>query len=137
MTGAYVVSDLLDYRSPEGSLDFGAKVLGITKGDGEKTAFGRVITSGAAGAPLSVLSVPYSHTLNSRQYIVENPDILEPSGKIHAATFLTFSDTSLPAGILTKNGKSNGAVMSIPFEAIEDQTIRNQIMKGLLDYLEN
>lgn len=137
VTGAYVVSDLLDYRSPEGSLDFGAKVLGITKGDGEKTAFGRVITSGAAGAPLSVLSVPYSHTLNSRQYIVENPDILEPSGKIHAATFLTFSDTSLPAGILTKNGKSNGAVMSIPFEAIEDQTIRNQIMKGLLDYLEN
>jgi len=73
--------------------------------------------------------------LNDKSYIVENPDLIEPSGSIDSGVFMTYSDTGLPAGILTRRGKSRGAVMTIPFETIEEGS-RNQLMKEILDYLE-
>lgn len=134
VSGAYVVSDLADYRSPSGSTDFSAHVLGMVKGDGSRPYSGQVDIVSTSG--ISVPTLKYSNTLNDKRYIVENPDILNPSGKISVSPFMTFTDTLLPAGYFTKNGKSNGVVMSVPFESIEDSSARNQVMKAILEYLE-
>ena len=136
VSGAYIASDLADYRSPNGSFEFSSEVLGIAPGYGSHSFSGQLLTNGLASVAVPQRIIKYSNTLNDKKYIVENPDILSPSGKIEANTFLTFSDTSLPAGYITKNGKSNGVVMSVPFESIEDSETRNQLMKYILDYLE-
>ncbi len=135
MSGEYILSDLYDYRSPDGSRKFAQNVLGITRGEGSKSLTGRVRTSRAMDASVSNQSISYSNTLNDKSYIVENPDLIEPSGSIDSGVFMTYSDTGLPAGILTRRGKSRGAVMTIPFETIEEGS-RNQLMKEILDYLE-
>ncbi len=135
VSGEYILSDLYDYRSPDGSRKFAQNVLGITRGEGSKSLTGRVRTSRAMDASVSNQSISYSNTLNDKSYIVENPDLIEPSGSIDSGVFMTYSDTGLPAGILTRRGKSRGAVMTIPFETIEEGS-RNQLMKEILDYLE-
>ena len=115
VSGQYILSDLYDSRSTEGSRDFAKKVLGITRGEGAISYSGRLSTkSGAMGSKVSGQGLSYSNTLNEKQYIVENPDLIIPSGDIDADIFMTFADTGNAAGIFTKRGKSRGAVMSIP-----------------------
>lgn len=137
VSGAYVLSDLYDYRSSDGSRQFAQNILGITRGEGNKGSNGRLsITSSKFGSHANEV-VNYSNTLNERAYIVENPDIIIPSGEIDADVFMTFSDTDAGAGVLTKRGKSKGAVMTIPFEAIYGKEVRNKLMKDILDYLDD
>ncbi|MDE6336645.1 MAG: hypothetical protein K2L34_08745 [Muribaculaceae bacterium] len=134
VSGQYVVSDLADYRSPSGSKDFSSNVLGMVPGYGSRPYSGKLDVAAASG--VSVPSIKYSNTLNDKRYIVENPDVLNPSGKVSVTPFMTFTDTLLPAGYFTRNGKSNGVIMSIPFESIEDSTTRNQVMNAILEHLE-
>ncbi len=133
VSGQYIISDLYDYRADEGSRDFAKNILGITRGEGQKPYSGGLRTRGShmTGGYLN-----YSNTLNEKNYIVENPDLLSPAGTMGAEIFITF-DEGMPAGYLTKRGKSNGAVMSVPFEAIVSQQQRDTLMKSLLNYLEH
>ncbi len=136
VSGAYVVSDLEDSRSPEGSFNFASNVLGVTKGYGSKSYSGSISTTGLAGLSMPASTLSYSNTLNDKRYIVENPDILTPSGKLEVMPFVTFSDTAFPAGYSVRNGRSNSVVMSVPFESIESESDRNRLMKTILDYLD-
>ncbi|MDE6533937.1 MAG: xanthan lyase [Muribaculaceae bacterium] len=134
VSGAYVASDLLDYRAPEGSKDFASKVLGIELAEGPKPLTGRVSLKNAKGAGFNIREIAYSNNLNEKQYIVEKPDIISPSSEIDSEVFMTFSDTGMPAGVLTRKGKSKGAVMSIPLESITSSEERVSLMRELLDY---
>lgn len=131
VSGQYIISDLYDYRADDGSRDFAKNILGITRGEGQKPYSGGLRTRGShmTGGYLN-----YSNTLNEKNYIVENPDLLAPAGTMGAEIFLTF-DEGMPAGYLTKRGNSNGAVMSVPFEAITSQQQRDALMKSLINYL--
>lgn len=134
VSGAYVASDLLDYRSPDGSREFAEEVLGINLAEGPKSMTGRVALKPIKGFAGSNKAISYSNNLNDKQYIVEKPDVLSPSGRIDSEVFMTFSDTDMPAGILTKKGKSKGAVMSVPFESIKDKGERDKLMIEILNY---
>lgn len=137
ISGQYIVSDLYDSRSSEGSIDFAQKVLGISKGEGSVSYSGLLsINAGAMDSNIKKSSLNYSSTLNEKQYIVESPDIIAPSGEIESEIFLTFSDTGNAAGVFTKKGKSRGVIMSIPFESIWDSNVRSLLMRQLVDYLE-
>lgn len=137
VSGQYVISDLYDSRSAEGSRDFARKVLGITRGEGSSSYSGHLSTkSGTMGSKMTARTLSYCRTLNDKRYIVENPDLIVPSGDVDAEVFMTFSDSGNPAGILTRNGKSKGAVMSVPFESIENDEQRNSLMREILDYFE-
>lgn len=85
-------------------------------------------------SPLS--SISFSNTLNDKQYIVENPDIIRPSGNLDAEVFLTFSDNGQGAGVMTRKGNSKGVVMTVPFESISSRSDRGKLMKTILDYFE-
>lgn len=135
ISGAYILSDLYDYRSPDGSRKFAQNILGITRGEGAKSISGRLNATAALGTSVQASEMQYSNTLNDKMYIVENPDIITPSGNIEANIFATFSDTGNPAGILTHRGKSRGAILSVPFETI-DKRSRTVLMKEILNYLE-
>lgn len=137
VSGQYVASDLYDLRAPEGSATFAEHVLGLRQGASEKSYSGRVTTSTASEPEIADRFYSYSNTLNDKCYIVERPDILSPSGNIESKVLMTFTDTELPAGLLTKKGKSRGAVMSVPFEAIDDQAQRNALMADLLKWLDD
>lgn len=136
VSGAYIVSDQEDFRSPDGSSDFVSNILGVTKGYGSRSTSGSITTTGVASVSMPASIISYSNTLNDKRYIVENPDILTPSGKLEVNPFVTFTDTSLPAGYSLRNGKSKGVVMSIPFESIESESDRDRLMKVIVDYLD-
>lgn len=136
-SGEYIVSDLYDFRAPAGSVDFAESVLGIRPGAAEKSCTGRVRTTRSPmGSDITEHTYDYSNTLNNNLYIVENPDILNISGVRDSEIMMTFSDTSLPAGILTRTGKGRVAVSSIPFESLTDETMRNNLMMEILRWLE-
>lgn len=135
VSGEYVVSDLLDYRSPEGSSDFAKDILGIAPGEGSKSFSGSLISSESIS--LGQNPIGYSNTLNEKNYIVQSPDIINPSGKGDGKTFLRFSDTGESAGVISKHGKSRRAVMSVPFESIPDKDSRARLMKEILEYLDD
>lgn len=140
VSGQYVASDLFDKRASEGSLDFAEDILGITMDSiaPARTRSGRISTVGGAfGSKLPTLTADYSNTLNPKQYIVENPDVLKASEGTEAVVMMQFTDTKAPAGLLTRRDKSRGAVMSIPFESIKDAADRNALMKAIIDWLED
>lgn len=137
VSGAYVASDLEDYRSDSGSRNFENEILGISIGEGQRTYSGNIsLISSALGSRANLNRIPYSNTLNESSYIVENPDILSPSKTKNSQVFLQYSDTQLPAGIITSNNKSKTAVMSIPLESIDSDS-RTHLLKEIINYFEN
>lgn len=137
VSGQYILSDLYDSRSAAGSKEFAKTVLGISPDEGLKPYTGKLsVNSTAFGSSISSRSIDYSSTLNEKQYIVENPDMIRPSGEIDSDIFMKFSDSGSPAGLITKKGNSRGVVMVIPFETIKGEETRNQLMKEFINYLE-
>ena len=133
VSGSYIASELNDYRSPDGSSKFLTDILGIKAASASRPYSGRLTTDPRALSTIPSLSLPYSNTLNEKNYIVENPDAIAPSGKHDSKVFISFSDTGAPAGIVTRNGRSHVAVMTVPFESVTDKEKRASLMKGLLD----
>lgn len=139
VSGQYVASDLADTRGDLDAAQWGREVLGIQNVDSvPATLSGRI--DGLASPLKSGLQqrrYTYSNTLNEAQYIVQHPDVLQPSSSAdESAPFLRFSDNDNVAGLLVRNGKSRIAVMSVPFESLSDANQRNLLMKELLDWLD-
>lgn len=130
VSGAYVGSDLYDSRNNYGSDDFATEVLGIERSDGPNSTSGQLISS---NRNFGVKNISYSHTLNEEMYIVENPDVLAPGR--NSEVIYKYSDTGLPAVVLTEKGKSNVIVSAIPFEAMQPE-IRDRVMKDFLSNLQ-
>ncbi len=129
VSGEYVSSDLFTMRYGATDREFAQDVLGVLPVDSVgRPKSGRLRASDGR-------SIDYSANLNDKIYIVENPDNLSPSPNVKAETFLTFSDTSTPAGYLIEHGRSRNAIMSVPFEAIVSQYERDRLMKEILDHL--
>ncbi|MCM1490864.1 MAG: xanthan lyase [Muribaculum sp.] len=139
VSGQYVASDLSDTRGDLDAAKWGREVLGIQFLDSvTPTVSGRIDgLQSPLKSNLKQRRYSYSNTLNDKQYIVQHPDALIASPDAdEAAPFLRFSDTDNIAGLLTRNGKSRKAIMSVPFESISDPNQRILLMKELLDWLE-
>ena len=130
ISGSYISSDLYDEKAPVGSRNFAEETLGILKNDGPRSESGSI---SATKNSYKVKKIGYSNTLNEKSYIIENPDILAPASD--SEIIYRFSDTDLPAGILTKRGKSKIIICSVPFETM-DAYQRDKIMKDILEELE-
>lgn len=130
VTGVYVSSDLYGDHSNENSRRFARDVLGIEANRGPVPAAG-ILTS--SNRDFKVKNINYSNTLNDKVYIVENPDILQPSGR--GEVVYKYGDTGLPAVVKSKSGSGNVIVSAIPFETMEESQ-RDKIMKDFLDNLD-
>ena len=135
VSGQYVSSDMYDKRGSEYEVDFAEFTLGLADSGKSSTSKSGKLTAGKASG-ISSGTYTYSNTLNPNNYIVERPDVLKPASDVKSQTFLTFSDTNEPAGLLVEIGKSKNAIMSVPFESLTDAQQRNKLMKEILDWLE-
>lgn len=135
VSGEYVVSDLSASRYAGENDSFLQETLGVVKSEGEKSTSGRL--KGLETEFSKGRSIPYSSTLNEKQYIVENPDILAASPDRDSEVVMVFSDTDNPAAIFNKKGKNRNIIMSVPFESIQDASLRDALMKEFLDYLQH
>lgn len=135
VSGQYVASDLYDYRQESDARRFASDVLGIAM-PADSLSRTRSGSIRAAGYGLSPRDYSYSSTLNDKIYVVEHPDVIEPSGELESSTLLTFTDTGLSAGILSRRGASKVVVSSIPVESIIDESLRNSLLLELLQAVE-
>lgn len=135
ISGQYVVSDIYDYRQENDAREFASGVLGLAAPVDSlgRTRSGRVRVSGSG---LTSRDYNYSSTLNDKRYIVERPDNLSPSGELESETIMTFSDTGLPAAIVSRRGKSNVVVISVPLEAITDEGERQSLLLEIIEKIE-
>lgn len=128
VTGAYVASDAFDARGNSDEREFVENVLGIKTVEGaSRERSGRLKTLSALGGK----EMQYSNTVNSEQYIVENPDVLEPASS-SASVIATFGNSGTTAGISNRYGKGRTATLSVPFESIKSEDDAEILMKGLL-----
>ena len=130
VSGTYIASDLYNASSPKGSTIFAKEVLGIEKNDGPRTETGAL---SASSGDFKVKNINYSHTLNDKQYIVENPDILAPCNR--SEVIYKYSDTGLPAAVINKGNKGKVIVCCIPFEVISPDQ-QERVMKDVLSNLD-
>lgn len=135
VSGQYVASDLHSMRSTDADKDFAIQILGVQPGEKAKIRNPRisVTTENGLNSGLKQRTYTYNNTLNDKTYIVDSPDMLEPMGE--AETLMEFSDNSGVAAIGRRSGKSNIVTMSIPFESIDGEANRSQLMKEILNFL--
>lgn len=133
VSGQYIVSDLYGERSSESDRRFAEDVLGVEPvEDAERPRSGKVRTTLSGTQGVREKTMAYSNTLNDKNYIVENPDVLRSTDS-SARRLLEFTDTEAPAGFICKKGGSRKAVLSIPFESIIEQSARDALMKDILN----
>lgn len=129
VSGAYVSSELFDPRADESSREFAEEVLGLGQAEEahSRQRGGKISTHGILGNR----SMAYSNNLNEEQYIVENPDVLTPA-RDNVQIIATYSDTSLPAGVLSRYGKGKVATFAVPLESIRDAEQMADIIEVLV-----
>ncbi|MCK9159050.1 MAG: xanthan lyase [Bacteroidaceae bacterium] len=69
---------------------------------------------------------------NSKSYVVESPDAIEPASK-DAYTIFRYTENNLSAGIAYK-GYYKTCVLGFPFESLRTKTEREELMKSILDF---
>ena len=124
VSGQFVATELYDMRSDSQEQKFARDVLGITKGETDRSKGGRLRTSDGR-------VIPYSATLNEHHYIVETPDVLEPVSTDRTRTVLTFADSGRPAGIEHSYGKGKATTISVPLETITEPDLLGRLFKDL------
>lgn len=127
ITGQYVASDLTGPRSSMTDRDFASEVLGIRPVDGDRVRDGgiRYVTG---------RTMDYNASLNDRQYIVENPDILEAADDSNATPVYSFSRGSGNAGFIHNYGKGKVMTISVPLEALTKDEDRDAVVANFLKY---
>jgi len=71
---------------------------------------------------------------NKHIYTVEAPDALEPTDPL-SKTWMRYSQNNMSAGI-SYNGNYKSIILGFPFETIINEQDRNELMKIILEYLE-
>lgn len=139
VSGSYVASDIWHnpLASPSSAdMDFAKNILKYKWLEDKASKSGKIksIPSPLAGAPKSM---EYYNSPNEESYEVESPDAILPVGEGAMQAF-RYADNGKPAGIVFGgNGTDNWrtVVLGFPFEAITDASLRQQMMKSILDYL--
>lgn len=79
------------------------------------------------------LSFDFYNTLNAKHYAAVHPEILQPADSTAICAMQYSTGTS--AAVAYKGKDYASFVMGFPFECIKDETMRSQIMAGILRYL--
>ena len=92
----------------------------------------QIKTDSINGATGLGLNFDFYRNINSDHYAATHADILQPTDNAFCA--MTYSNgTSAAVACDTERHKT--FVMGFPFECINDQSMRNNIMQGILSFL--
>lgn len=136
ISGQYIAGELFGSRSSEADRAFAREFLGLEPDTiSTRSRSGRFESIGNIEKSISSATYTYSNTLNDRHYIVEQPDAIRPSGEASSVPFLQLTDNGAAVGVLSSSHGSNRAVMTVPFEAITEETARDRLMNQMLKTL--
>lgn len=133
ISGAFVATDLWDTEHVQKTdQEFANNILGYKWRAGQAAVTGKVKT---VASPFGQFNGNYSfhNELNSDCYVVESPDALEPYGE-GSHTIFRYSENNLSAGIASQK-EYKTCIIGFPFETIKDSAERNQLMKGILNFM--
>ena len=136
VSGSYVASDIWDrIERNEAETDFARKVLGYRWRMSQAEASGSFYsTETAIPAFKRGIDSRFATSPNARIYSVESPDGILPSGK-NGITILKYTDNNMSAAVASDMGTYRSVVAGFPLETVEDATVRNLLMKNVLNYL--
>lgn len=133
VSGQYVISDMVGDRSTRADSVFMSKVFGVETAEKESVRNARIdVVDTELPTGFNANRFTYNNRLSSEIYIVESPDMLQPSGK--SEILMEFVDSGKGAAIVNEKGQGRSIVMSIPFETIKESEHRDLLMKNILDY---
>jgi len=131
MSGAYPGSDL-DTKGDSADIRFASEILHFSHRTGKAVRTGKVWSTDIS-RPYFDITFDFNTRPDSRIYQVEAPDAIEPSGN-GARTAFRYSESNSSAGI-TFSGKYRTVVLGFPFETISSEKARNELMKGIMLFL--
>lgn len=139
VSGAFVATDLWENpltQSNKADRDFAMKVLKYKWREGQAAMMGEVKS---VVSPLTDTFKTYSYynKLNDESYVVESPDAIEPADSC-AYTAFRYPENNLSAGIVfngTQKDPYRTVVLGFPFESLQSETDRTELMKTILRFL--
>lgn len=133
VSGAFVGSDLWSNENPQKEdLAFATNILKYNWRAGRASATGNVknVTS---PFPMYKGELEFHNNPNSDSYGVESPDAIDPAGE-NSYTIYRYTENNLSAGIASQTNYKT-CVLGFPFETIEEEDQRNDLMKGILTFM--
>lgn len=133
VSGAFVATDLWDTEEVDiEDQKFASDVLKY------KWRVGKAAVEGKVKSVLSPFSSFVGHykfhtKLNSIAYAVEAPDAIEPAGD-NCYTVFRYTENNLSAGVAYSDTYKT-CVLGFPFEAIENERERDQLMNSILSFV--
>jgi len=132
ISGAFVGSDLWSEYANETDRQFAQDVLKYKFRTGHAAVTGKV-KSVFSPFPQLKYDFHFHNRLNPDIYAVESPDAIEPVGE-NSHIIFRYSENNISAGV-AYSGDYKTCVLGFPFEIISDESLRNKLMQGLLDFM--
>ncbi|MBN2092581.1 fibronectin type III domain-containing protein [candidate division KSB1 bacterium] len=133
ISGAYIGTDLFD-RNPVDSVNirFAKKTLGFRWRTNYAVQTGGLWSCDSTLLPFGN-SLKFNTNYHPGIYAVEAPDAIEPADRF-SRTVLRYSESNMSAGVAYQ-GPYRGVCFGFPFETILGQKKRDEVMKGILNFL--
>ena len=138
VSGAFIGTDLWDSRvapSLQSDKDFATQTLKYKWRVGQAAKGGK-IKCVKSKLPTNTFTGEYTYhnQLNSKCYVVESPDAIEPACA-EAATVMRYSENNLSAAVAYNGNDYKTIVMAVPFETIQTAKERETMMQQILNFL--
>ncbi len=135
VTGAYVATDIWDSKNYDKAKDeFAQEVLGYKYVVGQAAVEGKAHFVPSYFPQFGKLQAEYYTELNDKFYAVESPDALLPSDPAKGCTLLRYDENNISAGVANKFDNYRTCIIGFPFETIKDGSVRDAMMRQVLDF---
>jgi hypothetical protein len=132
LSGSYVGTDLGLAYTDSTAIKFASAYLGFKPRTGHAVNSGKFYSTDIASSNFNLRSVFNTSLNNGEIYQVEAPDAIEPSAR-GAVTAFRYTQNHTSAGIMF-DGKYRTVVLGFPFEAINNEKERDDLMNQVLNF---
>lgn len=137
VTGSYVGSDIWDKKNASlEDMEFAEKVLGYKWRVDQASIEGNVYSVPTPFKGLGENEYSFNNELSGEIYAVTSPDALIPANDKTSFTFMRYSENTIPAAVVTDNGKYRTCIIGFPFETIKDEKQKNILMRQVMNFLQ-
>ena len=131
ISGSYVASDIFNQGTADSTdINFAERTLHYTFGTGHAAMTGEVFSADQLFMK-KFSDFSFNTKFNDKIYAVTAPDEVEPVNG--SKTILRYRENQFSAGTAYK-GKYGAIVFGFPFETIDNQNVRNDVMNKVLRY---
>ncbi len=148
VSGAYIASDLCNNKHSDEATKlsdyrFATNILGVDLLLGQGSIDGKITTVPSPFKPFGAQEhFTYTSAPSAASYWVESPDAIRPVG-VDAATIMRYDETGLSAAVALDRAYETGSgvggyrvvSMGFPFETIESEATRTQVMREIMHFL--